>query len=169
MSALACDIDPSNFQPFGPTVETSVDGFLTPVPQHLKDLLDLAKSAVGSGVLKLSAKHAGNFIASEVVLSDFATWLSKIGHKTPAEFPWTPQQLRPGIHQWPWGGYQTKALGLLALAADKFWKHYDPSDKSTAPKNDTVIAWLVENGVTQRKAEVIASLLRADDLPTGPR
>jgi hypothetical protein len=168
-SALACDIDPQNYRPFGPTDEAPADSFLAPVPQVLKDLLAMAKGAVGSGAVKLEKRDSGNLLASEVDMADFTTWLRSIQHKTPSGFPWIPKALASGAHQWPWGSYQTKELDLLARAADRFWKNYDPSDSSTAPKGDNVIAWLVENGVAKRKAEVIASLLRADDLPTGPR
>lgn len=71
---------------------------------------------------------------------------------------------------WPWGGHHTDALGHLSAAAEKFWKHYDPSDVSTAPTNDMVSHWLRnERGVTKDKAAAIASILRADGLRTGPR
>jgi hypothetical protein len=168
-SALACDIDPEIFKPFGPPDDAPADSLLPPVPQTFSDLLAMAKGAVGSGAVKLAKKASGNVLASEVDMADFTTWLRSIQHNTPAGFPWIPKALAPGSHQWPWGSYQTKELDMLARAADRFWKNYDPSDSSTAPKSAAVIAWLVENGVSKRKAEAIASLLRADDLPTGPR
>ena len=105
----------------------------------------------------------------EVELTEFTTWLRKLGHKIPDDYPWSTGKLIGSAFQWPWGTYQTKDLQLLAQAADKFWKNYDPTDHSTAPTNETVIAWLEEKSVSRRKAEVMASMLRADDLPTGPR
>ena len=35
-AALACNIDPSNFHPFGPAEVESIDGMFTPAPQQLK-------------------------------------------------------------------------------------------------------------------------------------
>lgn len=71
--------------------------------------------------------------------------------------------------KWPWGDHETKLLRLLAAAAEKHWKLYDPTDASTAPKNKTVVTWLMAQGVAGRSAEVMATILRADGLPTGPR
>lgn len=70
---------------------------------------------------------------------------------------------------WPWGHYETALLRHLAAAAAKFWKLYDPADPSTAPTNEQVARWLVGRQVTPTKAQAIASILRADGLPTGPR
>jgi hypothetical protein len=69
----------------------------------------------------------------------------------------------------PWGNHDTKLLRDLAAAADQFWKLYDPADPSTAPTNEQVGAFLVNRGVARRTAEVMATILRADGLPTGPR
>jgi hypothetical protein len=71
--------------------------------------------------------------------------------------------------KWPWGDHDTKNLRALAEAAGKFWALYDPTDTSTAPKNEEVVAWLESRGVTNNIAKAIATILRADDLPTGPR
>lgn len=166
---LACDVDPSIFQPYGLSPEAAPDSYTTPVPSNVQNLLALAKIAVGSGALKLLPAKSTSLMQRQVELSHFTTWLRMLGHDTPSGFPWTARELLSGEFQWPWGSYQTKSLQLLALAADKFWKNYDPSDHATAPKNETVVAWLMCNGVSSRRAEIMASLLRADDLPTGPR
>lgn len=72
--------------------------------------------------------------------------------------------------QWPWGDYETELLVHLAAAATKFWKNYDPTDNTTAPTNERVSRWLQEEkNVSQRTAEAMASILRPDRLPTGPR
>jgi len=73
------------------------------------------------------------------------------------------------VGKWPWGDYETKLLGKLADASIKFWKLYDPGDNSTAPTNQQVVEWLKQQDVAERTAEVIATILRADGLPTGPR
>ena len=74
-----------------------------------------------------------------------------------------------GGPKWPWGRHETKLLHHLAAAADRFWKNYDPSEPTTAPKNQEVINWLKKQGVAERNAQVMATILRADNLPTGPR
>lgn len=72
--------------------------------------------------------------------------------------------------KWPWGTHHTEALGHLEAAALRFWKLYDPDDDSTAPTNKQVAEWLQsERGLSQKMAEAMASILRADGLPTGPR
>jgi hypothetical protein len=168
-AALACDIDPNIFKANSFMTKAHEDKPLSPVPDSVHLLLDLAKSAVGGAVLKVSRARDVNLIQGEVDLSEFSAWLREIGHQTPIEFPWTPPKLGSGPYRWPWGDYETKDLRLLAQAADKFWKNYDPNDHSTAPTNEKVIEWLMKKKMPKRTAQVVATLLRADDLPVGRR
>lgn len=71
--------------------------------------------------------------------------------------------------RWPWGSHHTELLGHLEAAARRFWVNFDPTDNSTAPTNEVVAAWLQERGVSRRAADSIASILRPNGLPTGPR
>ncbi|SCC95430.1 hypothetical protein THIX_90199 [Thiomonas sp. X19] len=66
-------------------------------------------------------------------------------------------------------GHTTKLLQHLAAAADACWKNYDPAEADTAPTNEQVEAFLVARGVSKSMAEKMATILRADGLPTGPR
>lgn len=71
---------------------------------------------------------------------------------------------------WPWGSHHTERLGQLEAAARRFWVNYDPSDISTAPTNAEVSDWLQkEHEATKTTADSIATILRPDGLPTGPR
>ena len=70
---------------------------------------------------------------------------------------------------WPWGVYETQKLRLLAQAVERFWVRYDPADQTTAPTNEDVISWLVQQGLATRAAEKAAALIRADDVRPGPR
>lgn len=77
--------------------------------------------------------------------------------------------------KWPWGRHETALLLQLAEAA-KRWRtedeggNYVPSDPTSAPTNEQIEHLLERNGVTSKKTrEVIATILRADDLPSGPR
>lgn len=75
----------------------------------------------------------------------------------------------PDSH-WPWGAHNTHLLSCMEAAAKRFWLLYDPSDPSTAPTNNQVASWLKdEYGISNDKANAIASILRADGLPAGPR
>lgn len=72
--------------------------------------------------------------------------------------------------RWPWGDYQTEALKHLEAAAIRFWVNYDPTDATTAPTNVKVSEWLqTDRNVSKTMADSIASMLRPDGLPTGPR
>ncbi len=71
--------------------------------------------------------------------------------------------------RWPWGNHETELLRNLAVAGNKFWALYDPTEPSTAPTNDAVVKWLKAQGVADRNAQVMATMLRADGLPSGPR
>jgi hypothetical protein len=80
-----------------------------------------------------------------------------------------PVMPQPPLGRWPWGDHSTRALGLLADAAKQWWSTYDPEDPGTAPTNSAVIEYLTAKGVSVKLADSIASILRADDLPTGRR
>ena len=71
--------------------------------------------------------------------------------------------------KWPWGDHETELLQHLEAAAVRFWKNYDPDDKSTAPTNEAIWDWLEERGVTKNMRKAIATILRPPDVPTGPR
>lgn len=77
----------------------------------------------------------------------------------------------PGVgEKWPWGAHETQALRYLEAAAKQWWPRYDPADPTTAHTNEEVAGWLIkEHGVSERLAKSIASILRADGLPSGPR
>lgn len=80
-----------------------------------------------------------------------------------------PVMPQPPVGRWPWGDHSTRALELLADAAKQWWSTYDPEDPGTAPTNSAVIEYLTAKGVSVKLADSIASILRADDLPTGRR
>ena len=87
-----------------------------------------------------------------------------------SEFEKAPDDRMNSTGRWPWGNHQTKLLEHLEAAAREFWTCYDSQNaKATAPKNETVVAWLKERKVSKLMANSIATMLRPDDLPTGPR
>lgn len=67
------------------------------------------------------------------------------------------------------GGHRTTLLVHLAVASRHWWANFDPSDNTTAPTNQTVSDWLVLRGIGKVMADKMATILRADGLPKGPR
>lgn len=72
--------------------------------------------------------------------------------------------------EWPWGTHTTEMLNVLAATAKKWWINFDKDDITTAPKKYEVVKWIVDNyGVSKNQASIIASILRPEDIRTGPR
>jgi hypothetical protein len=96
------------------------------------------------------------------------TWLDSIGLNSAFPFAVTAVKNHDtaGLS---FGGHETRRLRILAEASRKFWARYDPDDPSTAPTNDEVIRWITAQGVSAHLAKVMATILRANGLPTGRR
>lgn len=165
-SALFSNVPPEQCEfPFSPG---AFDTFFNRVPGSVIELLNLAKAAIGSRALRVKPLDGHTLEDAEVDLIAFTSWACDIGKKPPADFPWRAT-MDLSLRAWPWGSYETELLKKLALAADRFWNLYDPSDPTTAPTNEQVSDWLREQGVATRTAEIMATILRADGLSTGPR
>jgi hypothetical protein len=66
--------------------------------------------------------------------------------------------------------HTTKLLQILEDAKKVLWSNYDSNNPKTGPTNETVEKWLVkEKKVSKRLAKSMATILRADDIPDGPR
>ena len=101
-------------------------------------------------------------------------WLEVIGLKSvyPFDLHQTPSstEAQKNVNHWPWGSHHTELLGHLEAAAQNFWVNHDPDDLGTLPTNVVVSGWLQKTrGVSKTMANSIASMLRPDGLPTGPR
>lgn len=165
--ALACNLDPYQFTAFG---SANLDRVFNRLPGQFDDLLSMAKTSLGAGgILKLIQFNGDGVEESEVVPSVFGAWAKDLNCPLPTEFPWQDEAVRPLSRQWPWGTYETQSLRHLAAAADRFWRNYDPKDATTAPTNKDVSNWLIDQGVSSRTADIMASILRADGLAPGPR
>jgi hypothetical protein len=116
-------------------------------------------------------KRHNSFDMQQFSRNEIARWLIAIGRKSVYPF----EQKRPDVitstaGRWPWGNHHTELLGHLEAAARKWWSFYEPSDSTTAPRNSDVSEWLqTERKVSRTMADSIASMLRPDGLPTGPR
>ena len=164
--ALSCNIEPDSLSKYPNSALVREPGF-TEYQRRIK----LADSHWSAGFLPV-VRHDVNRHACNIDLIAFRAWAERLQRPFtfPPEFPTlptTPQQTVSS--RWPWGDYETILLRKLAEAASKFWANYDPTDPSTAARNDDVSAWLRSEGVSRRVAEVIAQVLRADGLRTGPR
>lgn len=164
--ALANNFNPSQFT-FG---STRLQRIFSPPPPQFEELLTQAKYSIGpAGILKPIAFSSNGLEESEISLSNFVVWAKTIGYKLPSEFPWQDELLPPLTPGWPWGTHETELLRKLAAAANRFWKLYDPSDPTTAPTSKDVTDWLVKQGIAERNASVMATILRADNIKPGPR
>lgn len=165
--ALACNLDPYQFTAVG--IE-KLDRVFSRLPGQFESLLAMAKANLGGGgILKPVQLSVEDIEDSVVGPSNFGAWLKGLNYPVPAEFPWQDEVMRPLSREWPWGTYETESLRHLAAAANRFWRNYDPTDATTAPINKDVSDWLIEQGVSSRVAEVMASILRPDGLAPGPR
>jgi hypothetical protein len=90
-------------------------------------------------------------------------WFSKLYLR--ADWPGEEPAQRPA---WPWGEYSTPDLELVAEAVRAFWIEWD-GEAASAPKNDTVIAWLEGRGMSNNLAKVVATLIRSPKVPAGAR
>ncbi len=164
--ALLCELEPTRLE--SRHNPGKLETLFVETPQKFRSILDQAKTAISAGLLKPDKRDPERLEESEVDLTAFASWANASGLPSPEVFPWQPE-MNLDSTSWPWGRYETEALRKLAQAADRFWKNYDPADHSTAPTNDQVSEWLIGQKVTPRVAKAIASILRADGLPTGRR
>lgn len=101
-------------------------------------------------------------------------WLKKVDQRSVYQFERNSSEgesfSNGTARKWPWGGHHTEALGHLEAAARRFWVAYDPAEPSSANTNATVSEWLQkERKVSKTMADSIASMLRPDGLPPGPR
>ena len=100
-------------------------------------------------------------------------WLTVNSFKSAYSFSHDQPETSPATSpcRWPWGTHHTELLGHLEAAARRYWgPNYDPADTSSASTNATVSEWLqTERKVSRTMADSIASILRPDGLPTGPR
>lgn len=126
----------------------------------------------------LSDGDASNFDRQRFTRKDIQFWLDSNKLPTKYEFEKKTASISDEIPvkedqtsgRWPWGNHHTDLLGHLDAAARRFWVNYDPSDIGTAPTKVAVSEWLqTERKVSRTMADSIASMLRADGLPTGPR
>jgi len=139
--------------------------------EHQKMLDAFGWDEVGPYSSWIANARLSSFNRQRFSREELTRWFNAIGYKSLYSFDCSylvPKTADP--IKWPWGNHQTKALEHLAEAAQKFWSTYDPSDPYSAPKNETVVRWLTtEREVSEVMAKSIASMLRPDNLPTGPR
>jgi hypothetical protein len=107
---------------------------------------------------------------TEINLEQFGAWAHAKGWELPSRFPGVgAEPFAAATARWPWGDHETQLLRHLAAAGKQWWSTFDPDDMATAPKSKDVENWLIERGVAKRTAEVMATMLRAEGVPTGPR
>lgn len=145
----------------------------TPGPDDLlgSNFTRAGKAAAGEDLpcLRLAARDV---MTSEVSLAEFLGWA--LSSRLPVVSGFRART-EPSIGgPWPWGRHTTPKLELLAAIGER-WRlvadhgSYDPDDIRSAPHSGDVVAWLMEQGVGESVAKVMASMLRPPTLRTGPR
>jgi hypothetical protein len=139
---------------------------------QLKHVLAIDKTNTAHKNLK--AMGGLNFEVQSFDRQEISRWLEAHGRQS--IYPFINKQspdlsATAAVNRWPWGKHHTKLLGHLEAAARRFWgDNYVSSDATTASTNATVSEWLqTERKVSKTMADSIASMLRPDGLPTGPR
>ncbi len=145
-------------------------------PEHLHSLRMFHAAGYEYNVDTIKAGHwlkkaeETDFGVQQFHRDELARWLGATGMSSLYKFRVESNDELPAGKRWPWGDHHTELLGHLEAAAREFWVNYDPQNrKKTAPKNDALIQWLKARKVSTKQAEAMATMLRADGLPTGPR
>lgn len=179
--ALHCGLDPDAANKFN--LEWVMSPKITSTEWLYQRRIDLAIAHIKNGTLECFERNPA-IEKSDVRLPAYAAWAESMGagHELPPQFPKSDVQhkdkqvskIEPGNCKWPWGSHDTKLLRLFAEVG-QFWKpeseggNYDPADPTTAPTNAQIEEWLKERGVSIKAREVMATMLRADNMPSGPR
>ena len=169
--ALHCAMDPDCFDAGADSIHSN-DGFSGVRP--FIAWLDSAELHVKHGTLA-TVETADDPCNSIVNISEYAAWAKRLGAELPTQFPNRPLQavVKPSSG---WGSHRTQLLDDLMAGLHEFWLpieeggKYDRSDPSTAPKNVVVADWLRnEHKISKNIAKAMATILRADNVPEGPR
>jgi hypothetical protein len=157
----------------------STDGSLPDIAASPKSLYSHRMLLANGGEFNFSKLKKGNWLKNEEETKfenqlfsreELSRWTTANGLDSFYAFKPAGNQQSSSMTRWPWGDHHTEYLEHLEAAAKRYWVNVDPSDLSTAPTNKMVVEWLQkERKVSLAKAEAIASMLRADGLPTGPR
>lgn len=146
--------------------------------QAYEQLIQPFTQGINNGTLVITQDEDDG--AVHMTPSAALAWAKQTAHPVPPELiaeiekanapkPAPEKPLHENERCWPWGNHETKLLRKMALAAERFWRLYDPEDPTTAPTNQQVSEWLKQQDVADRVAEIMAQILRADGLPKGPR
>jgi hypothetical protein len=157
----------------------STNGSLPDIAASPKSLYSHRMLLVNGGEFNVSKLVKGNWLKNEEETKfenqlfnreEVDRWTNANGLLSVYKFNPVASERSSSMARWPWGAHHTELLGHLDAAARRYWLNYDPSDTGTASTNVTVSEWLQkERKVSRTMADAIASMLRADGLPTGPR
>lgn len=135
-----------------------------------------------SSVIWINDQEKCDFKNQKFSRSTIVHWLKKMGVPSAYKFNLTVEEedtttdeeaktaISESARRWPWGNHQTETLEHLEAAAIEFWVKYQTTkDRKDAPKNQTVVDWLMAtHKVSSSMANSIATMLRPQELPTGP-
>lgn len=174
-AALIMGIDPANIKNNESIFMPAIFLITEQYGLSLNNYPNLPPEALASVAMeknKTLDESGSNINEQKFSRKELARWLSALDVNSVYSFDLKQQNTiqKPAGH-WPWGNHHTDMLGHLEAAARRYWgRNYDPLDATTAPTNATVSEWLqTERKVSRTMADSIASMLRANGLPPGPR
>lgn len=186
-AALSLNIDPRCLQSddwfhpvHGQIVSMRMRDDLRCTPREAEDAnsihFDRTETLLRAGRIGALGSRVGVDDAYEWTLRDSVrtdavlTYLGTSGALLPDEWRGPDRSAQPQ-YRWPWGDYRTRLLDALADAVRNFWTTYEPEKPGTAPTNAEVAEYL-ERKLGSGSASIaaaIATIIRADDAPTGRR
>ncbi len=154
-----CYLDPDAFEPdeaYATQTMRMLDG--------VRSLLAACLDGPSAGATKSPEEwHALAAASGLLATSEYVEGVRAFRGLAPEDTPQTESG-------WPWGTYETKLLRDLSAAVDRYWKNFDPADPTQANTKETVVEWLVTNrNVSDRVAQAMDTIIRAEGLPKGPR
>ena len=170
--ALSCNFDPSVFD------DEDTPDLLDRDFDRYSSRLYVAERAVGNDLNARRIPERNGVDSFRVRLGVFASWAIKMQTNWPELWQELPDELvtlalNGPAPRWPWGDRATELLDHMAVAAD-LWREYTPETPAIAPTNDDVVEFLTKRKwgkkpFPKRVAQVMAQILRDDQLKSGPR
>jgi hypothetical protein len=170
--ALSCNIEPDFLK------EASQDCFYDDDFGEFDLRFDIAKDVAGEAFEAKRVPEKNGLETIRVHLGDFVIWALKMQKLSPDIWLVMPAEFvafaaeRPAP-KWPWGDHNTELLKHLA-AAGELWEDYRRKARETAPRSKEVTNVLrarkyKDETFPLRVAQVMAQILRADDVKRGRR
>jgi len=146
------DVNPRDYFPL-----KSINAWLP--SEQLLEVIEFAAAYVDKPMIE----KLGNECGVETFSRDYiSNWFSAKGFKPAYTFTLSNESEQPTAQAQtiPDADYHSEKLRTLVRASTEFWKTVDRDEKSTFPKNEDVVHWLIKQGYTEKIAKSAATILR---------